>query len=260
MNTARTTIRTRVRTQAANQPKTTPSVTDQTGQPLSPNVAPPPLPVLARIPDVTFPDDRSKLSLRLEWLTQLDWKRMRGIKLDSSWIAGGVLCVVLFLLLLITLNHSSKTNENSAPPADAPSWNNASAPSPGNAIANSAAAGMPTTIASMTPDPGASGSQQSVIDPRAATANSSSPSAEPNASSLVGIYYPRTPHPTPVIATPGAPVSFNQPIQQPMYNNEIRTAQRDSHVPHAPASTTTAQPPIQSARAQFDGIITNPQR
>jgi hypothetical protein len=235
------------------------------------------LPVLARIPEVSAKSDRTKLSLRLDWLTRLDWKRMRRIKMDPSWVAGGVLCVVLFLLLLMTLNRGSKTSET-LEEGDAPPWKSAAS------TVTLQSAAIPATTHSLQasvarPETQTQGAAQPSADLSPAFAPASQSVADTNRSSiatsqsagtadghvaqpaLTGIYYPQTPYPAPAIGfVPNAAPSQSNHVAHPRYGEEIRTAQRDGFAPHAAATRAPAPSPSPSAigGAQLDGIITKP--
>jgi hypothetical protein len=234
------------------------------------------LPVLARIPQVSTKSDRTKLSMRLDWLARLDWKRMRHIKMDPSWVAGGVLCVVLFLLLLITINRSSKTGETREE-SDAPTWKSAASTVTLQSAANTAtthslhasvAQAETLTQGAAQPNadfsPAAVPANRAVADTKGMSIAPSQPAgtAEGNAvqPTLAGIYYPRTPYPAPAIGLvqTRAPSPGNFVAQPREYVEHIRTAQRDGYAPHAAATRAPVPSPPVVGGAQLDGIITKP--
>jgi hypothetical protein len=209
----------------------------------------------------------------LEWLTHLDWKRLRRIKMDPNWVAGGVLCILLFLLLLITVNRGVKTGATTEE-ADAPTWKSAAStiPSPSESVPatahslNATAAPADTQVHGESP-PMTAGNSNAAVSPNLAaveskaTSNASSANTESGNRTqqpLAGIYYPRTPFPAPAIGAERstiAPQSAHAAARS--YGEELRTAQRDGLAPHAGArSTAPTQAPV--GRAQFEGIITKP--
>ena len=111
MSTARTMIRPRTRPQSP-QPGGGALSTTESNAALAPNANDKSsLPILIRLPEVAIPHS-TKLALRLDWLAKLDWNHIRRVKLDPNWVAGGLLGLVLFLLIMITLNRGSKPDPN----------------------------------------------------------------------------------------------------------------------------------------------------
>jgi hypothetical protein len=226
----------------------------------------PPLPMLARLPEVTQPTDPSKLTVGLDWLKRLDWQQVRRIKFDPNWVAGGVLSLVLLLLLVITFNRSGKEPVEPDSTRDAPTWTTAgkNAPTTGSPVSTAgdvapggaagiasgaaAEAKMASTGADTTPAnsiaPADQASHLAVQSPNQYAAATSP--------SLDGIYYPVTPYP----AIAAQPVVGSAPAGAPPYDSGIRTAQRD--VTAAPqASGYVGAPPASQARFE-GGIITRP--
>jgi hypothetical protein len=240
----------------------------------------PGLPVLARLPEVSPPSNRARLTEQLDWLKKLDWKRIRQMNLDPNWVAGGVLALVLVLLLVITLNRGSKPTPTTAAEAEAPTWNggkSAAAPTtlsatpnvaagptslvPGSVVPGSVVPGSATNSAAPGPAAGSVGPSQGGIQPGSSYATQPVTSTQPVVSSqgqlsLEGVFYPRTPHAAPAgLATHPIDQAVNQPAGSSIYGQELRTAQRDVASPHhAPM-----QPAVpQTGRAQLEGIISQP--
>jgi hypothetical protein len=201
----------------------------------------PPLPVLARLPDVSLPPERSRLSLGMDWLKRIDWQQVRRIKLDPNWVAGGVLSLVLLLLLVITFNRSDKTAVEPTTDTNAPAWSTA-----GKSTQSPAA---PTGVAAPL-DASASAPQSFLADSAApaATGGNTAAAPAPESQLLYGVYYPRTPYD----AVVASPFVANGPGVQPYYGNEIRTAQRDPAVPVPPSTEFGSSP---SNQARFEGGI-----
>jgi hypothetical protein len=266
MTAIRTTIRPRTRTAEALTPSDlTAANTAGNPQPL-PNQDKPSFPVLARLPDVSLAAEKGKLAIRLDWLTQLDWKKMRRLKLDPNWVAGGVLSLVMILLVVITLNRGSKPAADSPGEQEAASWQDAQAHEPagqGSSIGESALTKQPVGSplnSGQFASPGASGlsgGQNTGVAP-------SQPVADAIRSSLEGIYYPRTPHAAPDSNVfPAAAQATAHPAAPGDYDNGIRTAQRDPFVSRAPQPSSIQPAYVQPAHsqaghAQFDGFITQP--
>jgi hypothetical protein len=269
MNTERTRIRPRVRG-AETVPRTMPPPAEPLAQQAIASEEPTGLPLLARLPEVSPPSNRARLSEQLDWLKKLDWNRLRQINLDPNWVAGGVLALVLVLLLVITLNRSPKPAPSTAAEAEAPAWNGGkSAAAPTTLAATPGVAASPTGIApgsannSAAPAPaaGSVGPVQGGIQQGPSYATQPVTSAEPNASlqgqfSLEGVFYPRTPHAAPAgLATHPIDHAVNQPAASSVYGRELRTAQRDIVSPHH----SPMQPAVpQAGRAQLEGIISQP--
>jgi hypothetical protein len=214
----------------------------------------PPLRLLARLPEVAVPANKSKFALRLAWLQRLDWQQVRRIKLDPNWVAGGVLSLVLVLLLTITFNRSSRQSADPTPADEAPTWSTAGkspqssrspVPEDGAPLSASAAASPGNTTLPV--DNVAPPTSESEV--RRLAAETSGPATD----SLEGIYYPNTGYGEITIH----PAISNQIADQPRYGGELRTAHRDAIQPYQ-APQPTAPPP--SGQARFDGdIITQPQ-
>jgi len=250
MSTARTMIRPRTRGESL-QPRTASFSTDESIAIQAPHADDEsPLPVLMRLPEVAIPSS-AKLSLRLDWLAKLDWNRIRRVKLDPNWVAGGLLGLVLFLLIMITLNRSSKPDPNTSAPNEAPSWNAGNLkPSPTSAAGVSAS----TSAHGMGP-----------VTDRTDTSNGQtlgagmSQTAASNAQqySLEGISYPQTPHDMPagMALEARTQITYGQPTGESGFDNGIRTAQRDTLVPRAVQAPTN---PAHPGHAQFEGYITKP--
>lgn len=274
MNTERARIRPRARG-AETVPRTMSPPAEPLAQKAISSDEPAGLPLLARLPEVSPPANRARLSEQLDWLKKLDWKRIRQMNLDPNWVAGGVLALVLVLLLVITLNRSPKPEPNTAAEAEAPSWNGGKSaaapttlsPSP-NVAANSASVvpgiavpGSANHSAAPAPAAGSAGPIQGVTQQGSSYATQPAITTQPVASSqgqfsLEGVFYPRTPHAAPAgLATHPIDHAVNQPGASSVYGRELRTAQRDVVAPHH----STMQPAIpQAGRAQLEGIISQP--
>jgi hypothetical protein len=268
MSTSQTKIRPRIRI-AEPQRLYSPASDNhgQTDEAVSPEDSMPPLRVLARLPEVAVAADKSKLSLRLDWLQRLDWQLVRRIKLDPNWVAGGVLSLVLVLLLIITFNRNSKQSAEPTSTDEAPAWSTAgkspqstSSPMPGAGAAVSAATTATQTTSRNAADPLLSDSMQHQspagnIAPAVKDAEVRRLAAEtsqPATDSLDGIYYPNTGY----LEVTGHPAMSNAAVDQPFNGGEIRTAHRDSIQPYQ--ATQQSAPP--SGQARLDGdIITRPQ-
>ncbi len=266
MNTTQSKIRPRVRDPEKAR---TEGITDGISKPVAQSTAdvdsPAPLPVLARLPEVSLPSDQGKLSLPLDWLKRLDWQQVRRVKLDPNWVAGGVLSLVLLLLLVITFNRGAKTGVETEANTDAPAWSTAGKTSqspnasPGDATpVGASGSAANTSLVANTPPVMTSGAvaNQSVNagpgtyagEPAAQT-----PYAGPQSPSLEGIYYPQTPY----ASIAPQPVVNHAPAGQSHYGNEIRTAQRDVGAVH---QTPAYVGPTPASQARFEGgIITRPQ-
>jgi hypothetical protein len=274
MNSQRSKIRPRSRGAEAAAPVRAPSE-EADVQPAMSGDELPGLTVLARLPEVSA-SSRTLLADQLDWLKKLDWKRLRPMKLDPNWVAGGVLALVLFLLLIITLNRTPKPAPEAAVQNEAPTWkdgNKAQAPTtltatPNVAMANPAATPGGATQGAAVPGSVADSSRpasalQDGARPGSSTASQSLAGSQPFAGSqgqlsLEGVFYPRTPYaePTPAgVATQPIDQAVNQPPAASVYGRELRTAQRDVSMPHhAPLQTNSPQ----SGRAQLEGIISQP--
>jgi hypothetical protein len=260
MSTTQTKIRPRVRAaELAPIYSASAGIPEPAGQPASADDSMPPLRLLARLPEVSLPSDKSKLSLNLDWLKRLDWQQVRRIKLDPNWVAGGVLSLVLVLLLVITFNRSSKPAAELPSTDEAPAWNTAGktpqssiSPAPGTEGPISASTAVPNQSygdTTLNQTPGGNVSPYA-SDPAVRRLAVEASGAATN--SLEGIYYPRTPH----AAIASQPAIAHQTAGQPFDGDEIRTAQRDVIPPYQPP-VYSAPPP--SGQAHFEGIITRPQ-
>jgi hypothetical protein len=209
------------------------------------------LPILIRLPEVAIPHS-AKLALRLDWLAKLDWNHIRRVKLDPNWVAGGLLGLVLFLLIMITLNRGSKPDPNSPAQNDAPSWNAGNSKSSPASAAEASAANGPFT-------PAAEPNTQFAANASVAQPNGGIAPAHTDAGQapLDGILYPQTPYPplAGVEAPSQARVDYGSPPVQPDVQNGIHTALRDT------SASRAFQSPSNSAyggHAHFDGGITKP--
>jgi hypothetical protein len=272
MNTERTRIRPRIRTAEPAPHNTLPPEEAVEKHSVSDDDLPG-LQVLARLPEVAVPSDRTRLPLQLDWLKKLDWKRVRQVNLDPNWVAGGVLALVLLLLLVITLNRSPKPAADAAAESQAPSWNaggkaaapttlsathNIAAASPSNAPTNGAPVNTAPATGIVNAPTGVPPGPSYAVQP---TVSSNAAAGPQGQFSLEGVFYPVTPFAPPVgiAAQPSLDHAVNQPNGS-VYGRELRTAHRDVHVPHQPhvqpAAPQSAAP--QSGRAQFEGIISQP--
>ncbi len=258
MSTTQTKIRPRIRTA---EPQPLHSRSDDIGQKTveskSPDDSMPPLRLLARLPEVSVPLEKSKLSWRLDWLPRLDWQQVRRIKLDPNWVAGGVLSLVLVLLLIITFNRSSKQSAEPTTADEAPTWSTAGK-SHQSPLSPAPDSGAPVSASTATPyvAPGINSSPVGNIAPSARDNEVRRLAAEtsgPATDSLEGIYYPSTGYGEVAIH----PAVSNRVAEQPQYGGEIRTAHRDAIQPYQPAGQSA---PPSLGQARFDGdIITRPQ-
>jgi hypothetical protein len=264
MATARR-IRPRSRTTAAMSLDSGTTAATIADQPVLDVLASLDLPVLARLPETSPTRGSMSWTQRVDWLKRLDWNHVRRIRPDPNWIAGGVLSLVLVLLLIITLHRSSKPDASTSE-STAPTWTGSEPHSTSRDIPDAKATASTSTAVSNVPgfSSGASPtvsatnprSVNSGIDPRSnAAAGAQQPlsrNANTDSFSLEGVYYPQTPYAAPVVV----PASAAMPNQQANFGpmaGEIRTAQRDTSFGRA-----APQGGFQSARPQFDGIITQP--
>jgi hypothetical protein len=213
--------------------------------------------VLARLPELVDAPIGKPLSLKLSWVLNFRWQdRLRRlVQMEPNYLAGGVLALVVFLLVMITMR-----NRDTASAAIADS---ATAPTAAPVQATPAAETSIAALQPQQPDSTAVNASQvvaqarvhaeaaaPVVDTAATHVNTPAPAQDP----LAGIYYPRTPFDAP------AGVSFEQVAGKPVAAfaavsaagpaDGVRTALRDRSEQRDPQAPQTE--PV----ARLDGIIT----
>ncbi len=215
-------------------------------------------PVLARLPEITAQPTAKPISLNLNWLLNFQWQRRlrRLVQMEPNYLAGGVLALVVFLLVMITMRNRDGTATAAAAPASAM----AATPIPTQpaTVALAESKDKSDSVASVTPQPAtashvpANPVATEVIAGVAETI-ASTPAQDP----LAGIYYPRTQF------GPLAGVAFEQVAGQSVAAfaaanssapaDGVRTALRDRIEPGTPHATHT-EPGV----ARLDGTIIRP--
>jgi hypothetical protein len=269
MNTERTRIRPRMRGAEAASPRAMPPDEPAVQKTVSGDELPG-LILLAQLPEVSTSSNLTLLAEQIDWLKKLDWKRVRQLKFDPNWVAGGVLALVLVLLLIITLNRTPKPATETAIQKEAPSWKDQQKTAPPTTLTATpnVATANPTGVApggiipgGVTPNSAAAASsvaatglvqggiQQSPSSPSQPVVSSPITENPQGQFSLEGVYYPRTPYPAPVEGPIGQ--AENQAAGASVHGRELRTAHRDVSMPH---HANAPQP----GRAQLEGIISQP--
>jgi hypothetical protein len=212
--------------------------------------------VLARLPELVDAPIGKPLSLKLTWVLNFRWQDQlrRLVQMEPNYLAGGVLALVVFLLVMITMRNRDGV---SAAVADS-SMAAAAAPAQATPAAETSIAAL-----QQQPDSTAVNASQVVaetrfhadaaapaVDTAATRVNTPAPALDP----LAGIYYPRTPFDAP------AGVSFEQVAGKPVAAfaavsaagpaDGVRTALRDRSEQRDPQAPQTE--PV----ARLDGIIT----
>jgi hypothetical protein len=218
-------------------------------------------PVLARLPEIAEQPTAKRISLNLNWLLNFQWQRRlrRLVQMEPNYLAGGVLALVVFLLVMITMRNRDGTATAAATPV--------------SAVAATQIPTPPATVARATPSESKNKSDSVASDAPQPAATSQVPAASlateansgvaetiaptPAQDPLAGIYYPRTQF------GPVAGVAFEQVAGQSVAAfaaanssapaDGVRTALRDRNEPGTPHATHT-EPGV----ARLDGTIIRP--
>jgi hypothetical protein len=209
--------------------------------------------ILARLPEVTEAPIGNPISLKLSWVLNFRWQDglRRLVQMEPNYLAGGVLALVVFLLVMITMRNRD----------------GASAAVAGDALATAPQATVPAE------PPVAAVKQQSdsanlkeaapiaqtpvyadAAVPRADSAEVRSIAPAPVQDPLAGIYYPRTQFAAPAGVSfeqvAGKPVAAFAAVTSPFPTGEVHTPMRERIEQHQQPA------PQADPVARLDGIIT----
>jgi hypothetical protein len=213
--------------------------------------------VLARLPEVVEPPAAKPLSLNLSWVLNFRWQDglRRLVQMDPNYLAGGVLALVVFVLVMITMRNrdgvsAAVTLSNDAIAATSPAQ--ATPVVEPAAVAERPIAG-PTALNESQPVADMPG-RHAAIQPVAETASQRADVAASVQDPLAGIYYPRTPFEAPAGMSfehvAGKPVAAFAAINSQSPTDGMRTAMTN------PIGQRESQPSQSEPVARLDGIIT----
>ncbi len=224
-----------------------------------PRTTAPSPPVLARLPEIAERPKAKPISLNLNWLLNFQWQRRlrQLVQMEPNYLAGGVLALVVFLLVMITMRNRDGTATVAAAPAGAVAAT--PIPTPPATVAQAAlpeSKAKSDSVASVTHQPVTA--SHVPASPVAAEAGvTETVAATPNQDPLAGIYYPRTQFGPPAGVAfeqvPAQSVAAFAAVNASAPADGLRTALRERIEPGTPHATNT-QPGV----ARLDGTITRP--
>ena len=205
--------------------------------------------VLARLPEIAAAPVGKPISLELSWVLNFRWQdRLRRlVQMEPNYLAGGVLALVVFVLVMITMRNRDGASAAVAGNAMAVT----SAPAQATPVAEPTVATMQQTLELAAVETPQVVAQREAAGPVAESYETRTIAPETVHDPLAGIYYPRTPFDTP------AGVSFEQVAGKPVAAfaavgpaGQSGVAMRDRTEQREP------QPTQSEPVARLDGIIT----
>jgi hypothetical protein len=213
--------------------------------------------VLARLPEVVEPPNAKPLTLKLSWVLNFRWQDglRRLVQMDPNYLAGGVLALVVFVLVMITMRNrdgasAAVTVSNDAIAAAPPAQAMPVAESTAQPLQQQRDSTPIQESQQLAQAPTHTNWPQTARDAAATYAAEPAPAQHP----LSGIYYPRTPYDAPAGVSfehvAGKPVAAFAAVNAGGPAEGVRTAMRNANGQREPQPSQTE--PV----ARLDGIIT----